>query len=106
MVIERFDVYLVPLDPAVGAEMRKARPCAVVSPAELNESLLTVIIAPLTTVIRPYPFRVDTAFAGKRGQVALDQVRAVDKRRLGKRLGRLDQATAGRVIKVLLRTFA
>jgi mRNA interferase MazF len=106
MVVERFGVYLVPLDPTVGAEMRKARPCTIISPNELNERLRTVIVAPLTRAERPLPFRVNSTFAGKRGQVALDQMRAVDKARLVKRLGRLDVTTASRVIKVLLELFA
>ena len=106
MVIERFAVYLVSLDPARGAEIQKTRPCVVISPDELNARLLTVIIAPLTGVLRRYPFRVDSTFARKRGQIALDQMRAVDKNRLVKRLGALDQPTAQRVLKVLQQLFA
>lgn len=105
MVIERFGVYLVPLDPTVGAEMRKTRPCVVVSPKELNQHLLTVIVAPLTGGERRVPYRIDSNFEQKRGQIALDQVRAVDKRRLIKRIGRLDDATARRVTKALLELF-
>ena len=105
-MIRRFDVYLVALDPVVGGEMRKTRPCAIVSPDEMNDNLLTVIIAPLTSVVRPYPFRVDSSFAGKAGQVAVDQLRAVDKRRLGRRVGSLDRLTADRVVKAILKTFA
>ena len=106
MVIERFGVYLVSLDPAVGAEIRKTRPCVVVSPDDLNDRLHTVIIAPLTSVLRRYPFRVDSTFARRRGQIAVDQMRAIDKSRLVKRLGKLDQRTAGRVRKVLRHYFA
>jgi len=106
VVIERFGVYLVALDPAVGAEIQKTRPCAVVSPDEMNQSLRTVIVAPLTTLSRGFPSRADSKFAGRRGQVAVDQIRAVDKSRLVKRLGVLDRATANRVVAVLLEMFA
>jgi mRNA interferase MazF len=106
MTVERFGVYLVSLDPTIGAEMRKTRPCVVISPDEMNDSLLTVIIAPLTTVLRRFPFRVDSRVGGKRGQVALDQMRAVDKNRLVKRLGRLDRTTMNRLLRVLEEMFA
>ena len=106
MVVERFGVYLVSLDPAFGAEMRKKRPCVVISPEELNSSLRTVIVAPLTGVRRRFPFRVDSTFAAKSGQVAIDQLRAVDKSRLVKRLGKLDSAACVRVVRVLLDLFA
>src|SRR5215217_5750671 len=102
MVIERFGVYLVTLDPTVGAEIRKTRPCAVISPDEMNQVLRTVIVAPLTTSSLGFPSRVDSTFAGKRGEIALDQMRAVDKRRLVKRLGALDRATAKSVVALLL----
>lgn len=105
MVIERFGVYLVPLDPTVGAEMRKTRPCTVISPDELNAHLRTVIVAPLTSGERDVPYRVSSTFAGKRGQIALDQMRAVDKTRLVKRVGRLDESTARRLVKILLELF-
>ena len=106
MVVARFEVYLVKLDPAVGAETRKTRPCVILSPDDLNARLLTVIIAPLTGVTRPYPFRVDSAFGGKQGQVSLDQMRAVDKRRLVKRVGQLDRTTSRRIATALLEMFA
>lgn len=106
MVMERFGVYLVSLDPTVGTEMRKTRPCVVISPDELNQSLLTVIVAPLTTTIRRFPFRVNSRFSGKEGQIALDQMRAVDKRRLVKRLGKLDRHVAKQVIRTLREMFA
>ena len=106
MVVHRFEVYLVTLDPTLGAETRKTRPCVIISPDELNATLLTVIIAPLTAVTRNFPFRVDSRFAGKQGQIALDQARAVDKKRLGKRLGKLDRATSGRVVRTLVEMFA
>ena len=106
MTIERFGVYLVTLDPTIGAEMRKTRPCVVISPDELNNTLLTVIVAPLTSVLRRFPFRVDSSFGGKSGQVALDQMRALDKQRLIKRLGKLDRASAKRLRTVLREMFA
>lgn len=106
MVIKRFEVHLVNLDPTVGREMRKTRPCLVVSPDEMNRFLRTVLIAPLTTKGLPYPTRIDCRFAGKQGQIVLDQVRAVDRSRLTKRLGRLDVNTARRVLTVLQEMFA
>lgn len=106
MNIERFGVYRISLDPTIGAEMKKTRPCVIVSPDELNQSLLTVIVAPLTTVPRRFPFRVECNFGAKSGQIALDQLRAVDKRRLSKRLGRLDRPTSHRVLRVLAEMFA
>ncbi len=94
MVTERFSIFPVRLDPAAGAETAKTRPCVVVSPDELNRAVSTVIIAPMTTVRRGWPTRVEIAFQGKTGEIALDQIRAVDKPRLVKRLGKLDSATA------------
>jgi mRNA interferase MazF len=105
MVIEQFGVYLVTLDPTIGAEIRKTRPCIVISPDELNQNHLTVIIAPLITVVRKFPFRVDCTVAHRRGQIALDQLRAVDKQRLVKRFGRLDPATSSKVRSILLEMF-
>ena len=106
MVIERFSVLLVKLDPATGAETAKTRPCVVVSPEELNRAIATVIIAPPTTVRRGWPTRVAVTFQGKTGEIALDQLRAVDKARLVKRLGRLDSETANAVLDTLGELFA
>ena len=86
----RFDVVLVALDPTLGSEIRKARPCVVVSPDALNRPLQTVIVVPMTTGGRAYPYRVPTTFAGTDGHIALDQMRAVDRQRLIRHLGRLD----------------
>ncbi len=102
----RFDVYLVNLDPTQGAEIRKARPCVVVSPDEMNRHIRTVIIAPMTSTRRQYPSRVDISFRRKKGQVALDQIRAIDKGRLARRLGRLPEARARQVSAVLVEMFA
>lgn len=105
-LVARFDVYLVALDPARGSEIQKTRPCVVVSPGEMNAWLRTVIVAPLTTTIRDYPSRVALTFARKKGQVALDQIRTVDKSRLVRRLGRLDDATGIEVATILTEMFA
>lgn len=101
MEVSRFDVFLVALDPTLGHEIKKSRPCAIISPDEMNRHIGTVIIAPMTTKGRSYPSRVDCTFQGKRGQVVLDQVRTVDKQRLVKRLGQLSLATSDRVLEVL-----
>jgi mRNA interferase MazF len=106
MGINRFEVYLVNLDPTVGSEIQKTRPCLVVSPDEMNHSIRTVIIAPMTTKGRPYPSRVRCRFKGKGGQVVLDQIRTVDQGRLLKRLGRLDGKTSAQVVEVLQEMFA
>ena len=106
MVVKRLEVYLVNLDPTVGSEIRKTRPCVVVSPDEMNRHIRTVIVAPMTTKGRPYPTRVSCKFEGKEGQVVLDQLRTVDKRRLAKRLGYLDEATGREVLAVLTDMFA
>ena len=106
MVIQRFDVWLVALDPTVGREIQKTRPCLVVSPDEMNASIATVIIAPMTTKGRDYPTRVPCQFQGKSGQIVLDQLRTVDKTRLVKQLGRLDAPTAETVLETLAELFA
>ncbi len=106
MVVERFEVYLVNLDPTVGREIKKTRPCVVVSPDEMNAHLATVIVAPMTTKGRPYPSRVRCQFQGKEGQIVLDQLRTVDKTRLAKRLGRISPATQQTVIAVLVEMFS
>jgi mRNA interferase MazF len=106
VVIERFGIYLVKLDPATGAETAKTRPCLVISPDELNRALATIIIAPMTTVRRGWPSRIQVEFQGKTGEIALDQLRAVDKSRLVRRLGKLDGATAIEVVDTLGELFA
>jgi mRNA interferase MazF len=106
VVIQRFDVWLVALDPTVGREIQKTRPCLVVSPDEMNAHIDTVIIAPMTTKGCDYPTRVPCQFEGKSGQVVLDQLRTVDKTRLVKRLGQLDEAAAAVVLDVLSELFA
>ena len=106
MVIERFNIFLVRLDPTTGAETAKTRPCVVVSPDELYRAISTVIIAPMTTTRRGWPTRVEISFQGKTGEIALDQIRTVDKVRLVKRLGKLDSATAAAVLDTLGELFA
>ncbi len=106
MVIARFDVFLVQLDPTRGSEIRKTRPCVVISPDEINESIRTVIVAPMTTAGRPYPSRVAVTFDGRSGRIVLDQVLTVDKTRLMRHLGHIDQATAAIVLDTLARLFA
>lgn len=106
MVVKRFEVYLVNLDPTVGSEIRKTRPCLIVSPDEMNRYISTVIIAPMTTQGRDYPTRVMCKFEGKSGQVVLDQLRTVDKKRLVKKLGRIEKETQQSVLLTLAEMFA
>ncbi|HTA46155.1 MAG TPA: type II toxin-antitoxin system PemK/MazF family toxin [Bryobacteraceae bacterium] len=103
---KRDEVWLVNLDPTLGSEIRKTRPCLVISPNESNRNLRTVIVAPLTTTEKPYPTRVTVSFQGKEGQVALDQLRAVDKVRLVRNLGIISSAAARNVSSVLIEMFA
>ena len=106
MVARRFEVYLITLDPTVGSEIRKTRPCLVISPDEMNEHVSTVIVAPMTTKGRPYPTRIPVRFKGKAGQIVLDQIRTVDKARLVRRLGRIHLAKQGEVLAALAEMFA
>jgi len=105
MAISRFEVYLVRLDPTIGSEMRKTRPCLVVSPDEMNHNIRTAIVAPMTTKGRAYPTRVTCRFKGKHGQIVLDQIRTVDQSRLTRKLGRLDAKTAATVLRLLQEMF-
>jgi len=106
MVTRRFDVYLVNLDPTIGGEIQKTRPCVIVSPDESNKYISTVIIAPMTSRGNFYPTRVPCKFQKKNGQIVLDQLRTVDKKRLVKRLGRLTSAEQKNVLNVLAEMFA
>jgi mRNA interferase MazF len=106
VVARRFEIYLVNLDPTIGKEMRKTRPCVVISPDEMNKHVQTAIIAPMTTKGRSYPTRIQGTFQGKSGQVVLDQIRAVDRVRLVKRLGRLTERQSKSVLAVLQEIFA
>ncbi len=102
----RDEVWLVSLDPTEGAEIQKTRPCLVISPNEMNQHLQTIVVAPMTTVVRPYPTRVSVRFQGKHGQVAVDQLRAVDRRRFLQRLGTVSANTAQAVSETLLEMFS
>ena len=106
MVVKRFDVYLVNLDHTVGNEIKKKQPCLVISPDEMNRWIRTIIVAPITTTDRSYPTRVDCEFQGREGQVVLDQIRTVDKTRLVKNLGRVDDAVQREVLMTLAEMFA
>jgi len=100
------EVWLVALDPTQGAEIQKTRPCLVISPEEMNQHLQTVIVAPMTTVNMSYPTRVGVRFQGKRGQIALDQLRAIDRKRLVRRLGTISASTAQVASNTLLEMFS
>jgi len=106
VVVKRFDVYLVALDPTMGAEMQKTRPCLIISPDDMNRYLATAIVAPMTSRGKNYPTRVACRFQGKDGQVVLDQIRTIDQARLIKRLGRISTATQKAVFTVLADLFA
>lgn len=106
MVAKRFEVYLINLDPTVGSEIKKIRPCLVISPNEMNAHIATVIVAPMTTHGRAYPTRVSCKFQGRDGQVVLDQIRTVDKTRLVKKLGTISAAAQKVTLAVLAEMFA
>lgn len=101
MVIKQYDVFLISLDPTIGHEIKKARPCVIISPDEMNKYISTVIIAPMTSQSHPYPTRVPIKFKRKEGWVVLDQIRTVDKKRLIKRLGKVDQKTIAKVKAII-----
>lgn len=106
MVVKRFDVYLVGLDPTVGSEIQKTRPCLVISPDEMNKHIKTVIIAPMISTSKEYPTRVPCVFRKKHGYIVLDQLRTIDKERLIRRLGSIDSNAQLEVVSVLQRMFA
>ena len=106
MVVQRFEVYLVNLDPTVGREIQKTRPCVIISPDEMNKFIGTVIVAPMTTQGRSYPTRIACQFQGKPGQIVLDQIRTVDKVRLVKRLGSVTTDEQKAVLDALAEMFA
>lgn len=106
MAFRRFEVYRVNLDPTQGKEIKKNRPCLVISPDEINRFIDTVIVAPMTTKGRNYPSRVSCRFQGKDGQIVLEQIRAVDKSRLIEKLGRIDKPTQINVLTVLAEMFS
>src|SRR5712692_8452530 len=106
MAVTRFEVYHVSLDPTVGSEIKKTRPCLVVSPDEMNRHIGTVIVAPMTTKGRPYPTGVGLRFQKRSGRIVLDEMRTVDRSRLVKRVSRIDDATARKVLGLLGEMFA
>ena len=105
-MVKRFEVYLTDLNPTVGVEIQKRRPCLVISPDEMNNSVKTAIIAPMTTKSRNLPSRIACEFENKNGFIVLDQIRAVNKMRLGKNLGEIDEATQTKVLAKLQEIFA
>jgi mRNA interferase MazF len=104
--VKRFEIHLISLDPTKGSEIRKTRPCLIISPDEMNKHIRTVIIAPMTSTIKNYPTRVTATFQGKKGQIVLDQIRTVDKRRLIKKLGTISSVAEEKVLSVLQEMFA
>jgi mRNA interferase MazF len=106
MEINRFEVFLVNLDPTIGHEIKKTRPCLVISPNEMNHYISTVIVAPMTTKGRKYPTRISCTFKGKKGQIVLDQIRTVDKKRLVKKLGPISKSSQEKTLTVLQELFA
>lgn len=106
MVVSRFDVFLVELNPTVGSEIQKTRPCLIVSPDEMNSNIRTVIVAPMTSTVKDYPTRVSCTFRKKSGQIVLDQLRTIDKSRLIRKLGTIDSKAQLDVVSVLQRMFA
>ena len=106
MVVNRFDVFLVNLDPTIGSEIQKTRPCVVISPNEMNNHIATVIVAPMTTKGQTYPTRITCQFQGQDGQIVLDQIRTVDKNRLVKFLGQITEDEQKTVLDILAEMFA
>ena len=106
MEYHRFEVYLVNLDPTIGSEIKKTRPCVIISPDEMNRNIATVIIAPLTSIQRNYPTRIPCKVEGKQGQIVLDQIRTVDKIRLVKKIDKLNKSVQNKVISVLNEMFS
>ena len=106
MAVNRFEVYLVNLDPTIGSEIKKTRPCLIISPDEMNHNIRTVIVAPMTTKGRNYPTRVSCRFQTKNAQIVLDQIRTIDKKRLVKKMGKLDHRSADKVLSVIAEMFA
>ena len=99
--MRQYEIVLVGLDPTIGAEMKKTRPCILISPDEMNDSLRTIQVAPLTTNVHAYPWRVPITFQRKKGMVALDQIRTIDKRRVSKRLGKARPAVVSAIKRVI-----
>ncbi len=106
MVTSRFEVYLVNPDPTIGHEIKKTRPCLIISPNEMNHHISTVIVAPMTTKGRKYPSRIACSFQGKKGQIILDQIRTIDKNRLVKKLGFISKNAQEKTLQTLQEMFS
>ena len=106
LVIRRFEVYLINLDPTIGKEIKKTRPCLIISPDDMNKYISTIIIAPMTTKGRNYPTRIPCQFDGKDGQIVLDQIRTVDKIRIIRKLGKINTSTQKEVLTALTELFS
>ncbi len=105
-MVVRGEIWLVALDPTIGSEIQKTRPCVIVSPAEMHNYLRTVIVAPMTTGNRPAPYRIPIAFQGKRGLILLDQIRTLDKARWVKKMGGMSHKTLAATLRTLQEIFA
>ena len=105
MVIKRFDVFLISLNPTVGHEIQKTRPCLIISPNEMNDYIKTVIVAPMSSKGRNYPTRIPCTFQGRKGQIILDQIRTVDKTRMVKKLGIISIPVQKKVFIILQEMF-
>ena len=106
MNYHRYEVYLVNLSPTIGSEIKKTRPCVIISPNEMNEYISTVIVAPVTSTLRNYPTRINCKIQGRKGQIVLDQIRTVDKKRLIKKIDTINKRTRINLHKVLYEMFA
>lgn len=106
MIVKKFEVYLINLDPTVGSEIKKTRPCVVISPDEMNKHIRTVIVAPMTTKNRAYPTRIGLNFQNKEREIVLDQIRKIDKERLVKKLGKINSSTSIKVLNILQEMFS
>ena len=105
-MFSRFEVYFVNLDPTIGSEIKKTRPCVIISPNEMNHNISSLIIAPLTSKLKNYPTRVPCKVEGKQGQIVLDQIRTVDKSRLVKKIDTLNKTTQIKVLNILKEMFS
>ncbi|KAF0153296.1 MAG: mRNA interferase [Ignavibacteria bacterium] len=105
-MLSRFEIHYVNLDPTIGSEIKKTRPCVIISPNEMNHNIATVIVAPLTSKLRNYPTRIPCKVGGKQGQIVLDQIRTVDKTRLIKKIDTLNRITQSKVLSVLQEMFS
>ena len=100
-MVKQYEVYMLNLDPTIGSEMNKVRPCVVISPNEMNKYLSNIIIAPMTSTVKGYPTRVEVNFGGKNGEIVLDQIKTVDKKRIVKLLGNIDKKDIKEIKRVI-----